>query len=292
MEWFQNLKILNKFIDLCKRIDFTECNITSIPIYGSTNVRVRTEFEDKPSYWINITFTPYTDTNIGPPAVQIGTTKPGVLNVQLTDPFFIRDGSKSSLRDLYGSILYRLLIWKKDGGEQVRNESINHTFQRISDLDPGTKYCLKAQAFIEGLDKSGEWSEDVCIRTASSTNTGINPVQLTILLLSVLISLAFCCFIIFRVYRCTKYAFFPSYSLPQHFKEFLSKPSYSSQFLSSHSQGEDHDYDKIIVLSEELRDGNNVSEEQLSDTKDQFQKSQENASRPKVVPDCMLLEYP
>ncbi|XP_062982757.1 interleukin-10 receptor subunit beta [Elgaria multicarinata webbii] len=288
----QYKKFHHQYIDLCQRIYITECNISSIPMFGLSTIRVRAEFENKTSNWVDITFTSLKDTNIGPPAVQVEAHKPGVLSVQLTDPFFIRDDGKLSLHDLYGTVIYRLLIWKKDcGGEQVRNENMTHTFQIISGLDPGTAYCLKAQAYIEGLQKTGEWSEDYYIRTADSTDTGINPVQLTVILLSVLILVSFCCFIIYRVYRQTKFVFFPSYSLPQHFKEFLSKPSYSSQFLPSLSQ-EDDAYDRIMVIPEEPKDGHNESGEQLSNTKMQLQKFQEETLMPKDISNCTLLEQP
>ncbi|KAH0624858.1 hypothetical protein JD844_032721 [Phrynosoma platyrhinos] len=166
-------KFNNTFADMCRRIVFTECNMSSIPIYGHSIIRVRTESENKYSNWVTINFTPYTDTIIGPPAVQVEATKPGVLNVQLTDPFFTRSGVKYSFKNLYASVVYRIRIWKKyHSDKEVLDVNSTYTFQIIPDLDPMTTYCLKAQVFIEDLNKGGQWSEPICTNTTDKTDPG------------------------------------------------------------------------------------------------------------------------
>ncbi|XP_053242595.1 interleukin-10 receptor subunit beta isoform X2 [Podarcis raffonei] len=280
----------NGFTDLCQRTDVTKCNISNIPIHGSYIVRVRTEVEEERSNWVNITFTPFSDTIIEPPAVQAEATTPGVLIVQITDPLVSRDGGKYSIKHFYGHgfVTYKMRIWKKDyDGEQVRYVNITQSSKTLPDLDPGTTYCLQAQAFIVELNKNGDWSNALCITT---TDNGINTVQLTIILLSVLALLPFICFMILHVYRWAKYIFLPSYYLPQHFIEFLSKPFYSSQFLASQSQGEEQAYDKIIVLSEESK-SDNESEEQMRNAKQLLQGSHEEILRPKEVSDFTPLVH-
>ncbi|XP_061483762.1 interleukin-10 receptor subunit beta isoform X2 [Rhineura floridana] len=287
----QYKEYVNGFTDLCQRTDFTECDISSIPLYGTIIIRVRTEFEKEWSNWVNISFTPFNDTKIGPPVLQAEAIRSGVLNVQITDPLATRDGGKYPIKHFYGhnSVVYRMLIRKKDyGSEQVKYMNITHSSQMIPDLDPGTTYCLQAQAFIHGFNKSGQWSEAFCIGT---TDKGINTVQLPVILLLVLVLFTFCCFMILHAYRRVKYVFFPSYSLPQHFKEFLSKPFYSSQFLASQSQGEEHAYDKIIVLSEESKTDDKESDEQVRNAKQQLQGSLKEISRPKDISDSMPLVH-
>ncbi|CAI5772628.1 interleukin-10 receptor subunit beta isoform X1 [Podarcis lilfordi] len=280
----------NRFTDLCQRTDVTKCNISSIPIHGSYIVRVRTEVEEERSNWVNITFTPFSDTIIEPPAVEAEATTPGVLIVQITDPLVSRDGDKYSIKHFYGHgfVTYKMRIWKKDyDGEQVRYVNITQSSKTLPDLDPGTTYCLQAQAFIVELNKNGDWSNALCITT---TDNGINTVQLTIILLSVLALLPFICFMILHVYRWAKYIFLPSYYLPQHFIEFLSKPFYSSQLLASQSQGEEQSFDKIIVLSEESKN-DNESEEQMRNAKQLLQGSHEEMLRPKEVSDFTPLVH-
>ncbi|XP_053163897.1 interleukin-10 receptor subunit beta isoform X2 [Hemicordylus capensis] len=208
-----------QFSDLCSRIACTECNITKLPKLGDHIIRVRTESEKEKSKWVNISFEPLRDTTIGPPDVYVKSTS-GVLYVEVTDPPItnIRDYSSLSIKGIYGSSMtYKMLIWKKDYDEQVRDENIMHNSIILSDLDPGTTYCLKVQVLIREMNKKGEWSNVFCHRTNDS---GVNPVQLTVILLSVLVLLPFGCLLILHLYRRVKNAFLPSYSLPQHFKEF------------------------------------------------------------------------
>ncbi|XP_007442084.3 interleukin-10 receptor subunit beta [Python bivittatus] len=261
----QYKNFMSEFIDLCRRIYFTECNISSIPAYGLFHLRIRAEFENKQSHWINLTFRPFEDTIIIPPTVQIVPTKPGVLNVHLKSPSVILGGIIYSLKDFYFSIDYKMKIWMKDyNSEQVINENAPHTFHVISGLYPGTTYCLKAQVFIEDLNKTGEWSEAYCIQT---TNSDPDPVAIMFILLTVLAFFSFCCCMIVCIYQRIKYSFFPSYSLPQHFIQFLGQPSYSSQFLASQLQGEDHNYDTLIVLSEESEQCNSELKNKMSNIK-------------------------
>ncbi|XP_020651868.3 interleukin-10 receptor subunit beta [Pogona vitticeps] len=274
----------NTFTDLCNRTEVTECNVSRIQIYGSSFLRVRTEFQNNTSNWVCITFTPLADTKISPPDIQVEVSQPSVLSVQLTDPYFIHNGARYSIKVFYSTVAYRIHIWKKNySDKQDRKLNTSFTFETISGLEPGTTYCLKAQAFIEEFNKSGEWSEPFCVRTSNASYAGINPVLLILILPLVLILFSCCCFMIFRIYRRIKYVFFPSYSLPQHFKEFLNKPSYSSQFLTSQIQGEDYTYEKITILSEELKNGGKESEEQLNNAKQQLKISQEETYNLKTI---------
>uniref|UniRef100_A0A8D0EDU6 Interleukin 10 receptor subunit beta n=2 Tax=Salvator merianae TaxID=96440 RepID=A0A8D0EDU6_SALMN len=265
------------FTELCNRTELTQCNISKIPVFGNFTLRVRTELEKEQSNWVDIIFNPLDDTQITSPTIHAEATKPTALNIQLTEPAITRDGGKYPLTHFYGSnsVIYRMLIWKKDfSGEQVRQVNLTRTWEIVPDLEPGTVYCLKAQAFIEFRDKSGEWSEVFCSRT---TNNGISPIKLAVIILLILTLLPFSCYFILRVYRRVKYAFFPTYSLPQHFKEFLSKP-YSSQLLRSQSQEDDCACDQIIVLSEQSKNDDSYSEEPLNNSS---QTPQEAIFKPK-----------
>ncbi|XP_013923867.1 PREDICTED: interleukin-10 receptor subunit beta-like isoform X1 [Thamnophis sirtalis] len=267
----------SNFTDLCRRIYFTECNISNTPKYGLSNLRIRAEFENKQSHWIYLNFTPFMDTIIIPPIVQIIPTKPGVLDVYLQSPPVILSGIRYSLKDFYGSIGYKMKIWMNTS-EQVNNVTTPHPFHVISGLNPGITYCLKAQVFIEEYNKTGEWSEATCTQTINSNYIiGTDSVILLVIFLTVLAFIFFCCIIYFRIKRC----FYPSYSLPQHFIQFLSHPYDSSQFLDSQSQGEDHNYDTVIVLSEKSKQCNSESENKTSNIKQELQGSQEDIIRSK-----------
>ncbi|XP_034290716.1 interleukin-10 receptor subunit beta-like isoform X1 [Pantherophis guttatus] len=278
------------FIDLCRRIYFTECNISNTPKYSLANLRIRAEFENKQSHWIYFNFTPFKDTIIIPPIVQIIPRKPGILDVYLQSPPVILNDNRYSLKDFYGSMVYKIKIWMNASEQVITNVTTPHTLYVISGLDTGITYCLKAQVFIEELNKPGEWSKATCTQTINSTNiVGTDQVTVTVIFLTVLAFIFFCCCMIGCTYRWIKYCFFPSYSLPQHFIQFLNHPYHSSQFLESQSQGEDHNYDMLTVLSERSKQCNSKSENKMSNIKQELQGSQEDTIRPKEISSCTTL---
>ncbi|KAL8190575.1 UNVERIFIED_CONTAM: hypothetical protein K2H54_055781 [Gekko kuhli] len=269
------------FTDLCTRIAFTECSISSIPLHGNYTVRVRTESEKEQSNWKSITFTPI-DTVIGPPEVLVE-PRPRALYVEARGPFFQQNGYCWHIQDFYDNVVYSVLIWKKDYGEQMNIVNIKYDSEKLSNLDPWTTYCIQVRAFVPESNKTGEWSKMSCIAT---TDDGISSMLLTVSLLSVLIVFFLCCWMSLYVYQQVKGVFHPSYSLPQHFKEFLSKPFYSSQSLAL--QGEDYSHEKITIVSEISKNCTDESEEQVNNAKQQLQNSKE-ISEAKKVSDFPLL---
>nr|XP_056714192.1 interleukin-10 receptor subunit beta [Euleptes europaea] len=277
----QYQKHSGEFVNLCTRIAFTECTMSSIPLLGNYTVRVRTESEKEQSNWKSITFTPI-DTVIGPPEVHVE-SRPRALYVEVRGPFFQQSGTSWPIQHFYGNMVYSMLVWKKGYDEQVKVVNIKYDSEKLSDLDPWTTYCIHVRALIPESNKTGQWSKMSCVAT---TDNGISSMLLTVGLLSGLIGFFLCCWMFLRVYQQVKYIFHPSYSLPQHFKEFLSKPFYSSQSLAS--QGEDYCYEKITVVSEISKNGTDESEEELNKAKQQLQNSKE-ISEAKKVSDCPLL---
>ncbi|XP_060090303.1 interleukin-10 receptor subunit beta [Heteronotia binoei] len=268
------------FTDLCTRIAFTECSISSLPLYGNYTVRVRTESEKEQSNWKSIAFTPI-DTVIGPPEVDVE-PRPRALYVEVKGPFFQQNGDSRHIQSIYGNMVYNVLIWKKDYDEQTNIVNIKYDSENLSSLNPWTTYCIQVRAFIPELNKTGEWSKMSCIKT---TDNGISSMLLTVSLLSGLIVLFLCCWMFLCVKQQVKYVFHPSYSLPQHFKEFLSKPFHSSQSLALQ---EDYSHEKITVISEILKSGTDESEEQVNNAKQQLQNFKE-ISEAKKVSDTPLL---
>ncbi|XP_032629567.1 interleukin-10 receptor subunit beta [Chelonoidis abingdonii] len=261
--------------NMCVNIVITECDFSSLPVYGEYTLRVRAESENEKSGWVNIIFKPLDDTIIGPPDVKVK-SESGSLHVDFTGPVAVQESHVWPLNKYYGSWVYRVLYWKKGNSEEVITTDTKYNSEILSGLDPWTIYCLQVQAVIPEWNKTGKLSEEFCDRT---TDNGVTPVWiiLTVLLVStlvVLVSVPACFFIFSYIYRQARYVFCPTYSFPQHLKEFLSKPSYSSQFLSPHSPEEDHSFDKLTVISEESE---NCSDE-TSNRKEQLQDSQEESS--------------
>ncbi|XP_070606453.1 interleukin-10 receptor subunit beta isoform X2 [Erythrolamprus reginae] len=260
----QYKSLMSNFTDLCRRIHFTECNISKTPKYSFSNLRIRAEFENQHSQWIYLNFTPFKDTIIIPPIVRVIPTKPGILDVYLQSPPVILSDKRCPLKDFYGSIVYKLNIWM-NASEQVTNVTTPYNFHMISDLYPGMTYCLKAQIYIEELNKPGEWSKATCTQTINSNNiVGIGPLTVLVVFLTVLAFIFSCICIGCICYR-SKDSFFLPYSLPQHFIQFVKHPYHDSQFFET--QGEDHVYDTLTVLSEMSKECNIESENKMSNIK-------------------------
>ncbi|XP_075767114.1 interleukin-10 receptor subunit beta isoform X2 [Pelodiscus sinensis] len=274
----QYISVLKK--NECVSIVNTHCDFSSLPDYGNYTLRVRAESENEESNWVNIIFKPIDDTVIGPPEVKVK-SESGSLYLDFTGPFAIRDLHKWPLKEFYGnSWVYRVLYWKKSNSKEVIIRDANYNSEILSDLDSWTIYCLQVQVVVPELNKRGEPSEEICDTT---TDNGITPVWIivTVLLVSilvVLVSVPACFFTFIYIYRQVRYVVCPTYSFPQHLKEFLSKPSYSSQFISPQSPEEDQSYDKLTVISEEYENCSNETsntEEQLQDSKEEISISEE-----------------
>ncbi|KAG6932734.1 interleukin 10 receptor subunit beta [Chelydra serpentina] len=259
---------------VCVKIVITKCDFSSLPVYGNYTLRVRAESENEESDWVNTIFKPLDDTIIGPPDVKVK-SESGSLHVDFTGPLVVQGSDKWPLKKYYGSWVYRVLYWKKSSSEEVITTDTKYNSEILSGLAPWTIYCLQVQAVIPEW-KTGELSEVFCDRT---TDNGVTPVWITVTvllvsMLVVLVSVPACFFTFSYIYRQARYVFCPTYSFPQHLKEFLSKPSYNSQFLSPHSPEEDHSFDKLTVISEESENCN----DETSSTKEQLQDSQEEIS--------------
>ncbi|XP_074839543.1 interleukin-10 receptor subunit beta [Carettochelys insculpta] len=257
---------------MCKNIVNTECDFSSLIIYGDFTLQVRAESKNEESDWVNITFSPMDDTIIGPPDVKVK-SESGSLHVDFTGPFAVHGLEKWPLKTYYGSWMYRVLYWKKTNSEEVKTTDAKYDSEILSGLDPWTIYCLRVQGISPEFNRTGELSEEVC---DSTTDNGITPVwiivtALLISMLLVVVTIPVCFFTFAYMYQQARYVFCPTHSFPQHLKEFLNKPSYSSQFLSPQTPEEDHSYAKLTVISEESENYSN----ETSNTKEQLPDYQE-----------------
>ncbi|XP_006259499.3 interleukin-10 receptor subunit beta isoform X1 [Alligator mississippiensis] len=273
----------NTFENLCTSIDTTECDISFLSIYGNFTVRVMAESENELLGLADIIFNPMEDTIIGPPAVKVR-SESGYLTVDFTGPASENSRENWTVQQYYGSSFYRVQYWKKGSAQKVITVNSSHNSASLLDLDPWTVYCLQVQAVVPEWNKVGEFSQVLCEKT---TENGITPVWmvvavLLISMLVVLVSVPACFFSFLCIYRQTRYIFYPSYSFPQHLKEFLSKPSYSSQFCAPQSPEEDHSYDKLTVISEESENCSGETENQSSNTEEQVQSSHQEISDSEV----------
>ncbi|NXC24774.1 I10R2 protein, partial [Campylorhamphus procurvoides] len=214
---------------------------------------------------------------IGPPTVWLK-SKSGALHVDFSGPYAEHEQERLCLRQYYGSWGYRILYWKEGtSASRVTHVDTKHNSEILSQLEPWTVYCVQVQAVIPEWNKRGELSRELCEQT---THNGVTPVWLIVTLLIgsmlvVVISVPVCFFSFFYLFRLTKHVFCPSYSFPQHLKEFLSKPPSAPQSFSPLPQEEHLIYDKLTVLSE---DSQTPRDEAEDETPEQLQGSEQGNS--------------
>ncbi|NWI86548.1 I10R2 protein, partial [Pitta sordida] len=208
---------------------------------------------------------------IGPPAVKVKSAS-GALHVDFSGPFAEQEHERWPLKKIYGLWRYRILYWKKgsraDSASRVSHVDTEHNSEVLSELEPWTVYCVQVQALIPEWNKTGQLSRELCEQT---THNGVTPVWMIVTLLMgamlvVVTSVSLCFFSFFYLYRLTKHVFYPSYSFPQHLKEFLSKPPTGAQPFSPLPQEEHLICDKLTVISgdsgdsQDPRDGSEAAE--------------------------------
>ncbi|XP_030058018.1 interleukin-10 receptor subunit beta [Microcaecilia unicolor] len=255
VEYTNHFDSVPPYRSTCLNINKLECDFSSLSFFGSYFVRVRAEVQNSTSDWVEIHFTPASQTIIGPPRVTV-TSRKGFLDVNFSGP--TQEYEQMSLQERYSpSWAYKVLYWRKDEHiPQVAVAATTQNVETLSDLDPWTTYCLQVQAVVDDYNQTGRLSDVHCEKTTDNGKTPEWVIIITFLVsMAVTLGLVTSSFLaILYIYRTTKYVFFPASSLPQHLKEYLSKPFYSSPFLSpgtGKEEGKDECCNTCIVVIDE-----------------------------------------
>ncbi|XP_059954529.1 interleukin-10 receptor subunit beta isoform X4 [Mesoplodon densirostris] len=166
-----------KFQDICTSTVLTECDFSSLSKYGDHTLRVRAQFEDEHSDWINITFCPVDDTIIGPPSIQVEALA-NSLHMRFLAPKIKNEPETWSMRNIYNSWTYHVQYWK-NGSDEKFPLTGQYDFEVLRNLESQTTYCVQVRGFLPDRNKTGEWSEPVCEQTAADEFCALGiPVQL------------------------------------------------------------------------------------------------------------------
>ncbi|XP_058920448.1 interleukin-10 receptor subunit beta isoform X1 [Kogia breviceps] len=218
-----------KFQDVCTSTVLTECDFSSLSKYGDHTLRVRAQFEDEHSDWINITFCPVDDT-----------------------PKIENEPETWTMRNIYNSWTYHVQYWK-NGSDEKFPVTGQYDFEVLRNLESQTTYCVQVRGFLPDRNKTGEWSEPVCEQTTADEITP-SWIAAGVLGASVCAALLLLvgCFVLLRcVYKKAKHAIPPRNSLPQHLKEFLNHPHHSTLLLFSFPLSDENEvFDKLSVITE------------------------------------------
>ncbi|XP_032330226.1 interleukin-10 receptor subunit beta isoform X1 [Camelus ferus] len=240
-----------KFQDVCTSTVLTECDFSSLSKYGDHTLRVRAEFADEHSDWINITFCPVDDTIIGPPGMQVEGLA-NSLHLRFLAPKIEKEPETWTMRNIYNSWAYHVQYWK-NGSDEKYTITCQYDFEVLRNLESWTTYCVQVQGFLPDRNKTGQWSELVCEQT---TNDETTPSWLVAGVLAASVCAAFllllgCLASLRCLYRKARYAFSPRYSFPQHLKEFLGHPHHSTLLSFSFLLSDENEvFDKLSVITE------------------------------------------
>ncbi|XP_012512857.1 PREDICTED: interleukin-10 receptor subunit beta isoform X1 [Propithecus coquereli] len=243
-----------KFQDVCVSTASTECDFSTLSKYGDHTLRVRAEFADEHSDWVNITFCPVDDTVIGPPGMQVEMLADS-LHMRFSAPQIENEPETWTLKNIYNSWVYNVQYWK-NGTDEKFHITPHYDFEVLRNLEPWTIYCVQVQGFLPDRNKTGQWSEPVCEQT---TEDDTIPSWLVAIILIASVFVVFlvllgCFALLWCVYKKMKYAFSAGNSLPQHLKEFLGHPHHSHStllFFSFPPSDENEVFDKLSVIAED-----------------------------------------
>nr|5T5W_A Chain A, Interleukin-10 receptor subunit beta [Homo sapiens] len=151
------------FQDKCMQTTLTECDFSSLSKYGDHTLRVRAEFADEHSDWVQITFCPVDDTIIGPPGMQVEVLADS-LHMRFLAPKIENEYETWTMKNVYNSWTYNVQYWKQ-GTDEKFQITPQYDFEVLRNLEPWTTYCVQVRGFLPDRNKAGEWSEPVCEQT-------------------------------------------------------------------------------------------------------------------------------
>lgn len=237
---------------MCKGTAKTECNFSSLSKYGDHTLRVRAEFAEEHSDWVQVGFCPVDDTIIGPPRMQVEALADS-LHLRFSAPPIENEPETWTMRNIYNSWAYHVQYWK-NGTDEKFQVTPQYDFEVLRNLEPWTTYCVQVQGFLLDRNKTGEWSEPVCEQTSSDDTTPSWMVAVILIasIFVVFLVLLACFALLWCIYKKTKYTFSPGNALPQHLKEFLGNPHHGTRlFFSFPLLDENEVFDKLSVVAED-----------------------------------------
>ncbi|XP_073473254.1 interleukin-10 receptor subunit beta-like [Aquarana catesbeiana] len=198
-----------------------KCDLTDIKY--KCYARVSAAVGDNQSEWVTIRFDPYSETVIGPPEVLVF-SRSGHLDISMSGPFVESDSKQDTIKEKYGERFYKILYWKDEDPFQVLAVNTSQSTKTLTGLEKWTNYCLKVQAYMPEYEKEGQFSPTICEKTTSDGRIPWWQIAGVFLITMLFTMTAFLglCYFGFTAYK--RWRSFPSYSIPEHMKEFLNNP--------------------------------------------------------------------
>ncbi|XP_040446403.1 interleukin-20 receptor subunit beta [Falco naumanni] len=143
----------------CSLITATVCNITEdISATVAYNLRVRADVDARRSEWGTLKgFFNRITTSLTPPLMKV-----------------IADGYHLlvELEDMGPAFQLRVLYWKKGQESRMQQKLVKEVSPvvHLDTMEAGPDYCVKAQTYVEAINRSSSFSQTQCVRAQGETS--------------------------------------------------------------------------------------------------------------------------
>ncbi|NWU84167.1 I20RB protein, partial [Onychorhynchus coronatus] len=223
-------------ISECSLITDTLCNITEdISATVAYNLRVRADLGARRSEWGTLKgFFNRNTTSLTPPVMKV-----------------IADGYHLlvELEDLGPAFQFRVLYWKKGQERRMQKKVVKEVSSvvHLDTMEAGAEYCVKAQSYVEAINRSSSFSQTQCVRAQGDTSMWL----VTALISSVGFAVAALTlpFLTWKTSKIFQYSCCPVAVLPDTLK--VSEPS-TQLILCGTEEAEQCDLMVVVMPSEEV----------------------------------------
>ncbi|XP_060785120.1 interferon alpha/beta receptor 1a-like [Neoarius graeffei] len=205
---------------VCKSTPEHFCDFSSAQLHylGMWMLRLRAQSGRNVSSWVKVEFCPDKDAILGPPSAVNITPINSFLQVAISDPLSITNGS---MKEWLPNMYYFIQYWEKSSSTQKVNLTSANNLVILPKLESWTWYCVRVKSVDDYYKKTSVFSPVYCVRT-----DGLTPYWQIVLYF--LVSLMLCFLVLLGVFTCSfrgvkfiKNTFFPSVPLPAPIQEYL-----------------------------------------------------------------------
>ncbi|NP_001077337.1 cytokine receptor family member b4 precursor [Danio rerio] len=215
---------------VCQNSSSLTCDFTdNVTIFGSYQLRVRTELDGETSDWVETKQVAVDKiTEISAPHVELRSNN-GQTEVDITDPPMKR----KNLRDVFGNISYLIRFWKKGESNKVKLKR-EQSRVMLPKVKPLENYCVEVEVLYL-KNKTSQPSNMTCLKNSPSNETEpwLIAVMLLISFLVVLVAVLLIFMAVWYSYKGYRIVF-PNDNLPEHLKQYLAQRSQSPAPLPIH----------------------------------------------------------
>ncbi|NXG19297.1 I20RB protein, partial [Grallaria varia] len=223
-------------ISECSLITATVCNITEdISATVAYSLRVRAEVGARRSQWGTLKgFFNRVTTSLTPPVMKV-----------LADGYHLL----VELEDMGPAFQFRVLYWKKGQERRMQQKVVKEVSSvvHLDTMEAGGDYCVKAQSYVEVINRSSSFSHTQCVRARGDTSMWL----VTALISSAGFAVAALTlpFLTWKTSQIFQYSCCPAAVLP----DTLKVPEPSIQLvLRGSEEGEQCDLMVVVMPSEEV----------------------------------------